>query len=91
MNADQVAAAEAREALRLALISLADRDGKTPCAHDDRFTAEALEVLQSAAQECSRCPIQAECGEAGAGETWGVWAGRVVGGRQKTGRKGKTA
>lgn len=87
MNADQVAAAEAREALRMALVNLADNGVKTPCTGDDRFTADELEVMQQAAQECCRCPVQPQCAAAGAGEVWGVWAGRVIGGNKPTGRK----
>lgn len=88
MNADSVEAVEARENLRQALLRLAEHDQATPCAKDDRFTADDLETLVRAAQECARCPVQAECAAAGQYEVWGVWAGRVIGPKQ-LGRKPK--
>ncbi len=87
MNGDTVDALEAREQLRQALLRLAEDGRSTPCAHDSRFTADEMEVMQAAAVECARCPIRQECAAAGEFEVWSVWGGHVHGGNKASGRK----
>jgi hypothetical protein len=69
-------ATEAGERLHSALVDLAHRGQRPPCADDpELWYADHLEQRREAAQRCAGCPLFEACDEAGADEKWGVWAG----------------
>lgn len=67
------------ETLTAALISLRDRDQRTPCQsrHRNRWTSDDAEDREWAAAACRLCPLVAECAAAAeeTRERHYVWAG----------------
>jgi hypothetical protein len=84
-------AAPVHQRLTAALVDLAGRGRRPRCGDPvtrDLWTSEDPEERQLAASWCTGCPVLDECHAAGAGETFGVWAGMD---RTKRNANGKEA
>ena len=69
------------ERLTLALRTALENGHRPPCTLPDRWhlwTSDDIAERNSAARQCSDCPITEACSAAAdhQGERWGVWAGR---------------
>ncbi|HEX8509731.1 MAG TPA: WhiB family transcriptional regulator [Propionibacteriaceae bacterium] len=78
--AHALVAAEAQEALTLALVTMASRGQRPRCGDPvtgEMWLSDISEERSTAAGWCAGCPVLVECGQAAAatGEAFGVWGG----------------
>lgn len=71
----------ARARLDHALVSLADRRERPPCAEplmSSLWLSDDRDERERAATECRRCPVLELCADAAeeAGERWHTWGGK---------------
>lgn len=64
-----------QERLLFALADALERHQWIPCSTGDGWTSDDAEERAIAAELCDGCPVWDACDAAGAGESFGVWAG----------------